>query len=84
MTLRTLFQRTTFVLIAAGATVSCDDNSANSNGTKGVSKTLQQPTFVGSSVGVVTSANYSASFVMGSQVPARVGEEFIVGNVKGE
>ena len=83
--LPTLFQRIPFVLVAAFAVTSCNDsNNTPGNGSQGVSKTLQQPTFVGSSVGVVKSSGYSASFVMGAQVPNRVGQEYIVGNVEGE
>ncbi len=87
MMLRTLLLRTSFALIAAGTAISCDSNSSSPNGPNGQngpSKTLQQPTFVGSSVGVVKSSTYSASFVMGAQMPKRTGEQFVVGNAQGE
>ena len=84
MMLRTLLLRTSFALVATGTAIGCDSNSNSQNGQNGVSKTLQQPTFVGSSVGVVKSSTYSASFVMGAQMPKRTGEKFVVGNAQGD
>lgn len=81
--LRTLFQRTLFALIAATAAIGCSDTSSP-NASKGVSETLQQPTFIGSSVGVAESSSYRISFVMGAQTPHREGEQYKVGNAQGD
>ncbi len=81
--LRTLLQRTVFALVAAMASTACSDKS-NPNASQGVSETLQQPTFLGSSVGVAESSSYRISFVMGAQTPHHVGEEYKVGNAQGD